>query len=114
VKNRRRTTGTESWLGASQPVGTLIIVIFVPSQDRDGNQLDHELRVSPALETLGTTGAAAYPRARGAITGQRLRGECQHPGDQGVDEVCHKRPKKIYPATCIGRVAAIPDQLSLF
>jgi hypothetical protein len=67
VKSRKRTAGPESWLGASQPVGTLIIVLFVPSQDRDGNQLDHELWVSRALETLGTLfrGATAYPRARG-------------------------------------------------
>lgn len=42
-------------------------MIFVPSQDRDGNNIDHESWVTSALETLGTLfrGATAYPRARG-------------------------------------------------
>ncbi len=61
----RRTA--ESWLGATEPVGTLPIVLFVPSQDRDGREIDHDLWVTRALETLGTLfrGATAYPRARG-------------------------------------------------
>ncbi len=64
----RKSAGrTEAWLGASQPAGTLIIVLFVPSQDRDGKDIDHDFWVTGALETLGTLfrGATAYPRARG-------------------------------------------------
>ena len=65
----KRTTrrSTESWLGATEPVGTLPIVLFVPSQDRDGREIDHDLWVTRALETLGMLfrGATAYPRARG-------------------------------------------------
>lgn len=51
----KRTTrrSTESWLGATEPVGTLPIVLFVPSQDRDGREIDHDLWVTRALETLG-------------------------------------------------------------
>ena len=61
------TARSGSWLGASQPVGTLIIVVFIPSQDRDGNAIDQDFWVRGALETLGTLfrGATAYPRARG-------------------------------------------------
>jgi hypothetical protein len=64
-RSPRRTA--ESWLGATKPVGTLPIVLFVPSQDRDGRQIEHDLWVTRALETLGTLfrGATAYPRARG-------------------------------------------------
>ncbi|MEE9278585.1 MAG: hypothetical protein V3V67_00280 [Myxococcota bacterium] len=29
-------------LGADQPVGTLLFVLFVPSTDRDGEEIDHE------------------------------------------------------------------------
>lgn len=64
---RKSPTPPEAWLGASQPVGTLIIVLFIPSQDRDGKELDHDFWVTGALQTLGTLfrGATAYPRARG-------------------------------------------------
>lgn len=57
----------EAWLGSSQPAGTLIMVLFVPSVDRDGAKIDHEWWVTAALETMGTLfrGATAYPRARG-------------------------------------------------
>src|SRR5947209_18236030 len=65
----RRKSGTkaEAWLGATEPTGTLIIVLFVPSKDRDGRSIDHDFWVTAALETLGTLfrGATAYPRARG-------------------------------------------------
>lgn len=54
-------------MGASQPAGTLIIVLFIPSKDCEGNQINHESWVTAALETLGKLfrGATAYPRARG-------------------------------------------------
>jgi hypothetical protein len=67
MAKRRPRPRTEAWLGATEPVGTLPIVLFVPSQDRDGREIDHDVWVSRALETLGTLfrGATAYPRARG-------------------------------------------------
>ncbi|MBV9342641.1 MAG: hypothetical protein JO159_17365 [Acidobacteria bacterium] len=42
--NRKTSEGhrAEIWLAASHPVGALIIVLFVPSQDRDGNDIDHD------------------------------------------------------------------------
>jgi hypothetical protein len=49
------------------PAGTALIVIFVPSLDRDGNPVDQEYWVDQVLSTLGRLfrGATAYPRGRG-------------------------------------------------
>src|SRR6266404_9200157 len=49
------------------PVGTSLIVIFVPSRDRDGQPIDQEYWVDEVLTTLGRLfrGATAYPRGRG-------------------------------------------------
>lgn len=49
------------------PVGTSLIVIFVPSRDRDGQPIDQEYWVDEVLTTLGGLfrGATAYPRGRG-------------------------------------------------
>jgi hypothetical protein len=67
VTARKSAARPQAWLGASRPVGTLIIVLFLPNKDRDGNDIDHEFWVTGALETLGRLfrGATAYPRARG-------------------------------------------------
>jgi hypothetical protein len=48
-------------------IGTSLIVIFVPSQDRDGQAIDQEYWVDEVLTTLGRLfrGATAYPRGRG-------------------------------------------------
>ena len=52
---------------SSLPVGTSLIVVFVPSQDRDGQAIDQEYWVDEVLTTLGRLfrGATAYPRGRG-------------------------------------------------
>jgi hypothetical protein len=49
------------------PVGTSLIVIFVPSRDRDDQIIDQEYWVDEVLTTLGRLfrGATAYPRGRG-------------------------------------------------
>jgi hypothetical protein len=49
------------------PVGASLIVIFVPSKDRDGHTIDQEYWVDEVLTTLGGLfrGATAYPRGRG-------------------------------------------------
>jgi hypothetical protein len=49
------------------PVGTSLIVIFVPSQDREGRAIDQDFWVDEVLTTLARLfrGATAYPRGRG-------------------------------------------------
>jgi hypothetical protein len=49
------------------PVGTSLIVVFVPSLDRDSQPIDQEYWVDEVLTTLGRLfrGATAYPRGRG-------------------------------------------------
>jgi hypothetical protein len=49
------------------PTGTSLVVIFVPSKDRDGQPIDQEQWVDEVLATLGRLfrGATAYPRGRG-------------------------------------------------
>jgi hypothetical protein len=49
------------------PVGTSLVVVFVPSQDRDGQHIDQDYWVDEVLTTLGRLfrGATAYPRGRG-------------------------------------------------
>jgi hypothetical protein len=49
------------------PIGTSLIVIFVPSSDRDAKTIDQEFWVNEVLLTLGRLfrGATAYPRGRG-------------------------------------------------
>lgn len=49
------------------PVGTSLVVVFVPSQDRNGQPIDQEYWVDEVLTTLGRLfrGATAYPRGRG-------------------------------------------------
>ncbi|MBI1915882.1 MAG: hypothetical protein HYS12_14275 [Planctomycetes bacterium] len=49
------------------PVGTSLLVLFVPSKDRDGNPIDQEFWVDEVLTALGRLfrGATAYPRGRG-------------------------------------------------
>jgi hypothetical protein len=49
------------------PVGTSLLVLFVPSKDRDGNSIDQDFWVDEVLTALGGLfrGATAYPRGRG-------------------------------------------------
>lgn len=49
------------------PTGTSLIVIFVPSKDRNGNPIDQDYWVDEVLTTLGRLfrGATAYPRGKG-------------------------------------------------
>src|SRR3954452_8161557 len=49
------------------PVGTSLLVVFVPSKDRDGQPIDQDFWVSEVLQTLGRLfrGATAYPRGKG-------------------------------------------------
>lgn len=49
------------------PAGTSLVVVFVPSKDRDGQAIDQEFWVDEVLSTLGRLfrGGTAYPRGRG-------------------------------------------------
>jgi hypothetical protein len=49
------------------PVGTSLIVIFVPSKDRDGQPINQDYWVDDVLTALGRLfrGATAYPRGKG-------------------------------------------------
>ena len=60
-------TAPEQALRSSLPVGTSLVVVFVPSKDRDGQAIDQEHWVTELLNTLGILfrGATAYPRGRG-------------------------------------------------
>jgi hypothetical protein len=51
----------------SLTVGTSLVVVFVPSKDRDGQPIDQEYWVNEVLQTLGRLfrGATAYPRGKG-------------------------------------------------
>lgn len=53
-------------LGASKG-GTSLLVLFMPSVDRDSRPIDQDHWVTSALQFLGTTfgGATAFPKARG-------------------------------------------------
>lgn len=49
------------------PVGTSLVVVFVPGKDRDGQPIDQDYWVDEVLTTPGRLfrGATAYPRGRG-------------------------------------------------
>jgi hypothetical protein len=49
------------------PVGAILLVIFVPSRDRDGQPVDQDYWIDEVLTTLGRwfRGATAYQRGRG-------------------------------------------------
>jgi hypothetical protein len=53
-------------LGATKTASTLL-VLFIPSRDRDDQPIDQESWVGQALEALGTAfgGATAFPQGRG-------------------------------------------------
>lgn len=52
---------------SSLPTGTSLIVVFVPSKDRDGKAVDQDYWVDEILTALGRLfrGATAYPRGKG-------------------------------------------------
>jgi len=93
VRGRRSAGKPETWLGASLPVGTLMIVLFVPSQDREGNDIQHDDWVTGALETLGALfrGATAYPRARGVWRDDQRGGALRY--EQPTIVTCYADPK---------------------
>jgi hypothetical protein len=57
----------EAIFHSSLPVGTSLLVVFIPSRDRDGKPVDQDHWVDEVLKTLGRLyrGSTAYPRGRG-------------------------------------------------
>ena len=80
MSDREAPLEAETWLGATHPVGSVPLVLFVPSQDRDGLEIDHELWVTRALDAFGQLfrGATAYPRARGVWRDDTQGGKLKH------------------------------------
>lgn len=82
-------------LGATQPAGTSLFVLFVPSVTRSSEPIDHDYWVDQALETFASLfrGATAYPRGRG-----RWRDD-EHGGALVADEptvvTCYAAPEDI-------------------
>jgi hypothetical protein len=62
-------------LGANKSESTLL-VLFIPSRDRQEHAIDQDKWVSAALETLGTLfgGATAFPQGRGVWRDDQLGG----------------------------------------
>lgn len=98
----RKSARPEIWLGSSQPVGTLTIVLFVPSQDREGKDIDHDFWVTAALETLGRLfrGATAYPRARGVWRDDERGGDLRY--EEPTIVTCYADPKAMTPKARAG------------
>ena len=50
-------------LHSTLPVGASLVVVFVPSMDRDSNPVDQDMWVDEVLATVGKAfrGATAYP-----------------------------------------------------
>ena len=65
--SKKRAEGAARALGASQPLGTAHLMIFVPSADRAGKKLKGPSWTKPTLRTLGRLfrGATAYPKGLG-------------------------------------------------
>ena len=59
--------GMYSAIGATHPVGSEQITIFIPSKDQLGNAIDQDRWANEALETLGQLfrGATAFPPGKG-------------------------------------------------
>lgn len=56
-----------SALGAGPPAGTIQVTIFIPSVDRNGDEIEQERWREETLNILGTLfrGATAFPAGRG-------------------------------------------------
>lgn len=61
------TVNPQDVFRSRHPTGTSLIVVFVPSLDRDGKPIDQDHWVAEVLSALGRLfrGATAYPRGRG-------------------------------------------------
>lgn len=75
---------------------TILVVLFVPSVERDGTTaIDQEYWVDAALETFGLLfgGATAFPQAKGVWRDDEMGGVLVH--DQSVVIHCYTTPADI-------------------
>ena len=75
---------------------SVLVVLFVPSVERDGvTPVDQDYWVDAALETFGTVfgGATAYPRAKGIWRDDERRGHLVR--DEPVVIHCYTTPERI-------------------
>lgn len=75
--SRRRAEGAAKALGANRALGTLHLMVFVPSVDRGGKRLKGRPWTRPTLEVLGKLfrGATAYPQGLGVWRDDRAGGK---------------------------------------
>jgi len=82
--------------GTSVARKSVLLVLFVPSVERDGvTPVDQDYWVDEALETLGTVfgGATAYPRAKGIWRDDEHGGHLVR--DEPVVIHCYTSPERI-------------------
>ena len=82
--------------GISVTRKSVLVVLFVPSVERDGvTPVDQDYWVDAALETLGTVfgGATAYPRAKGIWRDDERGGHLVR--DEPVVIHCYTTPERI-------------------
>jgi len=85
-------------LGSGRPAGTKLLLLFVPSVDREGKPIDHERWVDEALTVLATLfrGATAYPRGRGKWRDDERGGTLAT--DEPTIVISYAEPKLVTPA----------------
>jgi len=95
---KQRAEGAARALGASQPLGTAHLMIFVPSVDRDGRKIKGPSWTKPTLETLGKLfrGATAYPKGLGVWRDDRAGGKLVY--DDTTIVFSYVAPKDLTPA----------------
>jgi hypothetical protein len=79
------------------PAGTSLVVIFVPSKDREGHPINQDYWVDEVLSTLGRLfrGATAYPRGKGVWR-----------DDQGGGTLLHEEPVIVFSYAPEGSLTA--------
>ena len=91
---------------------TVLVVLFVPSVERDGiTAINQEYWVDAALEAFGTLfgGATAFPRAKGVWRDDEMGGVLVH--DQPVVIHCYTTPADIADADRLSRLGSFCRRL---
>jgi hypothetical protein len=91
---------------------TVLVVLFVPSVERDGETaIDQEYWVDAALETFGLLfgGATAFPRAKGVWRDDEMGGTLVR--DEPVVIHCYTTPEDIADADRLGRLGSFCRRL---
>jgi hypothetical protein len=86
---------------------TVLLVLFVPSVERDGTTaINQEYWVDAALETLGQLfgGATAFPRAKGIWRDDEMGGVLVR--DQPIVIHCYTTPADIADSDRLGRLGS--------